>query len=73
MGMLHLSAIPDAYISLGESDHECSNINEARKIMKRDVCYDKRGTHEKNLKDLILLTNTIVLGSALFQRTGSTT
>ena len=49
----------DAYILAGiESDHECSNINEARdKLRKGMHIMIREGTHEKNFKDLIPLVN----------------
>ena len=49
----------DAYILAGiESDHECSNINEAREKLRKGMhVMIREGTHEKNLKDLIPLVN----------------
>jgi adenine deaminase len=49
----------DAYILAGiESDHECSNINEAREKLRKGMhIMIREGTHEKNFKDLIPLVN----------------
>jgi adenine deaminase len=51
----------DAYIIAGlRSDHECSNLNEAREKLRKGMhIMIREGTHEKNLQSLIPLINNL--------------
>jgi adenine deaminase len=56
---LLLGKLLDAYIIAGiKSDHECSNIHEAREKLRKGMhIMIRERTHEKNLKDLTPLVN----------------